>query len=48
MAVVFVAVGKMMVKSPSVEVLSDPKSSEHTAALVSVVLAFELADGVVL
>ncbi len=47
-AVVLVAVGKMMVKSPSVEVLSEPKSSAHTAAFVSVVFAFELAEGVVL
>jgi hypothetical protein len=47
-AVVLVAVGKMMVKSPAVEVLSEPKSRAHTAALVSVVLAFELADGVLL
>lgn len=47
-AVVLVAVGKMMVKSPSVEVLSEPKSNEATAAFVSVVFAFELAEGVVL
>ena len=48
MAVVLVAVGKMIVKSPSVEVLSEPKSSTATAAFVRVVLAFELAEGVVL
>jgi len=48
MAVVFVAVGKMIVKSPFVEVLSEPKSSTATAALVSVVFAFELAEGVLL
>lgn len=48
MAVVLVAAGKTIVKSPSVEVLSEPKSSAHTAAFVSVVFAFELADGVLL
>jgi hypothetical protein len=48
MAVVLVAVGKMIVKSPSVEVLSEPKSRTATAALVSVVLAFEFAEGVLL
>jgi hypothetical protein len=47
-AVVLVAVGKIMVKSPSVEDLSEPKSSVATAAFVSVVFAFELAEGVVL
>ena len=48
MAVVLVAVGKMMVKSPAVEVLSEPKSNTATAAFVSVVFAFELAEGVLL
>jgi hypothetical protein len=47
-AVVFVAVGNTMVKSPSVDVLSEPKSSAHTAAFVNVVLALELAEGVLL
>lgn len=48
MAVVLAAAGKTMVKSPSVEVLSEPKSSTATAALVRVVLAFEFAEGVLL
>ena len=48
MAVVLEAVGKMMVKSPSVEVLSEPKSNEATAALVKVAPELESADGVVL
>jgi len=48
MAAALVAAGKMMVKSPAVEVLSEPKSRAHTAAFVSVVFAFELAEGVVL
>ena len=48
MAVVLVAVGKMMVKSPAVAVLSEPKSSTATEAFVKAVLAFELAEGVVL
>lgn len=48
MAAEFDAVGKMIVKSPAVEVLSEPKSSTATAAFVSVVFAFELAEGVVL
>jgi hypothetical protein len=47
-AAVLVAAGKTMVKSPAVEVLSEPKSRTATAALVSVVLAFELAEGVLL
>ena len=33
-AVVLVALGKIMVKSPSVEVLSEPKSNTATAAPV--------------
>ena len=41
-------VGKMMVKSPSVEVLSEPKSNTQTEALVRDVLATPLAEGVVL
>lgn len=41
-------VGKMMVKSPSVDVLSAPKSRTQTAALVKVVLALLFAEGVVL
>ena len=47
-AVVLVADGKMMVKSPAVDVLSEPKSNAHTAAFVSVVFAVPLAEGVVL
>jgi len=48
MAVVFAAAGKMIVKSPAVAVLSAPKSRTATAALVRVVFAVPLADGVVL
>jgi hypothetical protein len=47
-AAVLEAVGKIIVKSPAVEVLSEPKSSTATAALVSVVFAVPLAEGVVL
>ena len=47
-AVVFAAAGKMIVRSPAVTVLSAPKSRTATAALVRVVFAVPLADGVVL
>ena len=40
--------GKIIVKSPAVDVLSLPKSNTQTAALVSATLALSLVEGVVL
>jgi hypothetical protein len=47
-AVVLVAVGNVTVKLLLLETLSAPKSNTITAALVSVVFAVPLAEGVVL
>ena len=47
-AVAAAGAGKMIVKSPAVEVLSDPKSRIAHAGFVRAVLALLCAEGVVL